>query len=89
MKNILRGVILILVLLFSNISDTTAQCPMCKMSLASNLANGGAQGRGMNLGIFLLLATPYLLVGGIGYTWWRNRKKEEDIELEEELASIS
>lgn len=89
MKNILRGVVLTLVLLFSNISESLAQCPMCKMSLASNLQNGGAQGKGMNMGIFLLLATPYLLVGGIAYVWWRNRKKPEDQDLEEELANIA
>jgi hypothetical protein len=89
MIKILRGVILTLALTLSCVSESAAQCPMCKMSLASNLQNGGAQGRGMNAGIFLLLATPYLLVGGIGYVWWRNRKKTEDQELEEELASIA
>ena len=78
-----------MILTFSSVSESTAQCPMCKISLASNLKNGGAQGKGMNMGIFLLLATPYLLVGGIAYAWWRNRKKPEDQELEEELASIA
>jgi hypothetical protein len=88
MMKILSGVILVMILMLSSISEAPAQCPMCKLSLASNLQNGGAQGKGMNMGIFLLLSTPYLLVGGLAYVWWRNRKKPEDQELEEELASI-
>jgi hypothetical protein len=89
MKNILRGVILALILLLSNVSESSAQCPMCRLTLGSNLQNGGAMGKGINAGIFLLLATPYMLVGGIAFVWWRNRKKPEDQELEEELAGIA
>ena len=89
MKAGLRGVILTLILMLSSVSESSAQCPMCKMSLASNLHNGGAQGKGMNMGIFLLLSTPYLLVGGLAFVWWRNRKKPEEQEMEEELASIA
>ncbi len=59
-------------------TDTFAQCPMCRMSLESNLKNGGSAGIGMNLGILYLLSTPYLLVGGIAYVWWRNKKKSEN-----------
>lgn len=57
-----------------------AQCPMCRMSAESNLQNGGQSGRGLNNGILYMLATPYLLVGLVGYIWWRNRRKEEDEE---------
>lgn len=57
-------------------SEVSAQCPMCKMSAESNLKNGGSVGRGLNAGILYLLATPYLLVGGLGYLWWRNYKRE-------------
>ncbi len=54
----------------------SAQCPMCRMSAESDLENGGDKGRGLNTGILYMLAMPYLLVGGIGYLWWRNRRKE-------------
>ncbi|MCB0563003.1 MAG: hypothetical protein KDD01_01355 [Phaeodactylibacter sp.] len=57
-----------------------AQCPMCRMSAESNLKNGGTDGRGLNNGILLMLATPYLVVGAIGLVWWTNRRKEEDEE---------
>lgn len=59
--------------------ESTAQCPMCKMSAESNLKNGGSAGRGLNAGILYMLALPYTLVGTIGFIWWRkNRRKEED-----------
>lgn len=61
-----------------------AQCPMCRMSAESNLNNGGETARGLNNGILYMLATPYILVGLIGYLWWRNRRKEEE-EVAEEI----
>ena len=54
-----------------------AQCPMCKISMESNLENGGTAGQGLNKGILYLFATPYIIIGGIGYVWWRNRKQAE------------
>ncbi len=56
-----------------------AQCPMCRIAAESNLKNGGSAGKGLNNGILYMLATPYLIIGGIAYVWWRNRKKEEEI----------
>lgn len=62
--------------------DTSAQCPMCKMSAESNLKNGGTAGRGLNTGILYMLALPYTLVGVIGFIWWRNNKRNEVDEVE-------
>lgn len=59
------------------VPELSAQCPMCKIAAESNLKNGGSQGKGLNLGILYMLATPYLLIGGIGFFWWKNRKKEK------------
>jgi hypothetical protein len=56
--------------------QTDAQCPMCRMSVESNYANGGSAGKGLNMGILYILAMPYLLVGTIGFLWWRNRNKQ-------------
>lgn len=56
----------------------SAQCPMCRMSAESNLKNGGTAGRGLNAGILYMLAMPYLLVGAVGFWWWKNRKKDAD-----------
>ncbi len=50
---------------------------MCRMSAESNLQEGGSAGKGLNKGIFVLLLTPYLVVGAIGYTWYRNKNKNK------------
>ena len=80
--------ILVLLLTFSLslavITPVEAQCPMCRMTAESNLANGGVEGRGLNNGILYMLATPYLLIGAIGYAWYRNRKKFDVVEEEQE-----
>ena len=68
---------MLLVLVFIFQTDMYAQCPMCKMSAESNLKNGGTEGRALNAGILYMLAMPYLLVGILGYVWWKKRKKEE------------
>lgn len=63
---------------FATVPEVQAQCPMCKMSAESNLKNGGTAGKGLNNGILFMLSTPYILVGLVGYFWWRNRRKEEE-----------
>ena len=72
---ILRGCVLVMALMFLGQFQTQAQCPMCRISLESNLKQGGTAGKGMNAGIFLLLFTPYIMVGGLAYVWHRNRRK--------------
>lgn len=90
MKMRVRTYLLSLFLVFSLsaviVPDTaTAQCPMCRMSAESNLKNGGTAGKGLNNGILYMLATPYVLIGAVGYVWWRNRRrKEEELDFDEE-----
>lgn len=60
-------------------SELSAQCPMCKMSAEKNLDGGGTAGAGLNKGIMYMLAMPYLLVGAMGYVWYINRRKEEEL----------
>jgi len=59
--------------------DAAAQCPMCKLSAEQNLKMGGTAGKGLNRGILMMLAMPYVIVGSLGYVWIRNRKKEEEL----------
>lgn len=88
MKQITR-ITAILALAFSlqlaSVPEVNAQCPMCRMSAESNLKNGGTDGKGLNNGILYMLITPYLLVGVVGYIWWRNRRREGE---EEELVAF-
>ena len=68
---------LALTLSLSTSQPVNAQCPMCRMSAEQNLKDGGQAGKGLNAGILYMLATPYLLVGGLAYFWWRNRRRED------------
>jgi len=77
-KRLLKILALFFVLSFSTPIVLPAQCPMCKMSAESNLKDGGSAGKGLNTGILYMLALPYVLVGTIGYIWWRNRKQDVD-----------
>ena len=76
--------VLIATLNCMEVNTLEAQCPMCRMSAESNLKHGGTAGKGLNKGILYMLATPYLLIGGLAYFWWRNRRKEEEVELIQE-----
>ncbi|MBK8830209.1 MAG: hypothetical protein IPN60_05005 [Saprospiraceae bacterium] len=80
MKKMHRIVIILAIAIMGMLTsyESSAQCPMCKMSAESNLKNGGTAGKGLNAGILYMLALPYTLMGTIGYIWWRNRRKEED-----------
>ena len=66
-----------------------AQCPMCRMTVESNLQNqsGVSIGKTINAGILYMLAMPYLLVGTIGYIWYKNRKKAELLAAEEDAQA--
>jgi hypothetical protein len=72
---IIIGFVILAILLPESID---AQCPMCKMSAESNMKGGGTAGRGLNAGILYMLVMPYLIVGGIAFWWWRNRKTSYD-----------
>ena len=79
MKKSILVIALVIVLSFiGEGSELLAQCPMCRATAESNLANGGTEGRGLNNGILYMLGMPYILIGTIAFLWWRNRKKDED-----------
>ena len=70
---IILGVIMLIIFFIPQ--EIYAQCPMCRIAAESNLKDGGTAGRGLNGGILYMLAAPYLLVGTIGFLWWKNHKK--------------
>lgn len=80
MKKLLLIIPLMILLLVAFLPEAAAQCPMCRMTAESNLANGGQEGQGLNNAILFLLATPYLLVGGMAYLWWKNKRKKAEKE---------
>ena len=86
-KSVFQLSTIILLFVASLLVTTTAdaQCPMCRMSAETNLANGGSEGKGLNQGILYLLFTPYIIVGIGGFIWYRNRNRREEDELVAEL----
>ena len=69
-------IIILLMLLILHSEYAVAQCPMCKIAAESNLENGGTAGKGLNMGILYILSVPYMLVGALGYIWWKNKKNQ-------------
>jgi hypothetical protein len=53
---------------------TIAQCSMCTKT-ASQLGEKPAQG--LNSGILYLMFTPFIIVGFVGWRWWKGNKAEE------------
>ncbi len=69
--------VLLLGFLLSAVSPVQAQCPMCRISAESNLKAGGTAGKGLNKGILYLFFTPYIIIGSLGYLWWKNNRRRE------------
>lgn len=74
MKKLLALAFIVIIMMIFVTPDLLAQCPMCKLSAESNLRDGGTAGKGLNTGILYMFAMPYLLVGTLGYLWYKNRK---------------
>ena len=67
-----RGSLILIVLLllfFLSPVDVSAQCSICTKT-ASQL--GERPAKALNTGIIYLGLTPFLIIGYIGYRWWRN-----------------
>ncbi|MFT4663936.1 MAG: hypothetical protein ACI8YQ_003629 [Polaribacter sp.] len=79
---IIATCLLSLVLIMSIPADVVAQCPMCKIAAESNLENGGTAGKGLNEGILWMFSMPYVMVGLIGFLWYRNKRDDEDVDFD-------
>lgn len=74
---IILGILVLVILLLYPTDEAWAQCPMCRIGAETNLARGGSAGKGLNKGILFLLSLPYVLVGTIGFIWWKNKRKTQ------------
>lgn len=63
--------VLLLLLFFIVPADLTAQCSICTKT-AQQL--GERPAKALNVGIIYLGLTPFLIIGYIGYRWWRNNQ---------------
>jgi len=76
MKKILT--IILLVFFISGITPAAkAQCSVCTKTA---MQMGEKPAQGLNQGILYLMFTPFLIVGIIGYRWWRGNKLFEEQE---------
>ncbi|MFT6849880.1 MAG: hypothetical protein ACJATA_000685 [Sphingobacteriales bacterium] len=82
MKKVFAISLITLLITITAVPLTSAQCPMCKSAVESSMSDPDNNvGMGLNTGILYLLATPYLLVGAVGFMWWKKlKKKEQDVE---------
>ncbi|MCU0423853.1 MAG: hypothetical protein MUC81_13685 [Bacteroidia bacterium] len=67
--------VLITVVLSCVANELQAQgCPMCKTSLEEARKNGSMVGNTLNDGILYLLALPYIIVGTLGFIWYKKTR---------------
>lgn len=74
MKKLISIFALLLALTFLVIT-VNAQCSICTKT-AQQLGEKPAEG--LNSGILYLMFTPFILVGFIGFRWWKYNKQIED-----------
>ncbi|MBD1397814.1 hypothetical protein H9Q13_11620 [Pontibacter sp. JH31] len=63
------------------VSDAYSQCAMCRATVESNVGTGSKEpesqvGAGLNTGILYLMLIPYILVGTVGFLWYRSSRKK-------------
>jgi hypothetical protein len=65
----------ILLVFLASMASSFAQCAMCKAVAETDANGGGTAALGLNTGILYLMAFPYLLIGTVGFFWYRHQKK--------------
>jgi hypothetical protein len=53
--------------------NAAAQCAICSRTVQQM---GEKPAQGLNSGILYLMLAPFLVVGVIGYRWWKHNGKE-------------
>jgi hypothetical protein len=87
MKSSILKVLLWAILISSN-GQLNAQCPMCRMSAEADLKSGGTKAKGLNAGIVYMLGFPYILLGTLGFIWYRERRRIGEAEQLTDLRSL-
>jgi hypothetical protein len=76
-----KAVILILCLLLLFNLVSLAQCAMCTKTAAQL---GEKPAAGMNSGILYLMATPFVIMGYLGYRWWKSQQPAPSVDETEQ-----
>ncbi len=73
----MRSIGFILVLAILTVSQSMAQCAMCRTTVENNVSAGDTSlASGLNVGIMYLFFAPYVIVGVIAFFWYRNSRKQ-------------
>ena len=66
----------VLLLLVIAYLPANAQCAMCAGQVETATNAGSSVALGINKGVLYIFMMPYLIMGTLGYFWWRGRKKD-------------
>ncbi|MGC6471196.1 MAG: hypothetical protein ACON4E_08030 [Flavobacteriales bacterium] len=71
----MKTVFISIILTIFSVTQTVAQCAMCKSVVESNIEGGSSIGAGLNDGILYLMAMPYIALGIVAFVWVRYNKR--------------
>ncbi|PVY41650.1 hypothetical protein C8E01_10421 [Pontibacter virosus] len=63
-------------------TEAYSQCAMCRATVESNVGTGSTDsdsqvGAGLNTGILYLMLIPYVLVGTVGFLWYKSSRQKK------------
>ena len=70
----MKRVWLVVLFIFFFALITTVSYSQCSICTKTAQQLGEKTGRGLNAGILYLAAAPLLIVGFIGYRWWKSNR---------------
>jgi hypothetical protein len=71
----MRAILVAVFAILFSVSETLAQCAMCRSTLENNVSNGNPGiAAGINTGILYLLVIPYIAVTVLAYLWYKTSK---------------
>lgn len=70
-------ILLIIISMVVHAPPAHAQCSVCTKSVQQL---GEKPAKALNTGILYLMLAPFLIVGIIGYRWWKSNKQYEENE---------
>lgn len=72
----MRRILIVGFLFVVSLSQTLAQCAMCRGAVESSVSAGDtSMAANLNIGILYLFFAPYVLAAVIGYIWYKASKK--------------
>lgn len=79
-----------LLLVFLSPQLSKAQCAMCAANAETSHNSGNTKADGLNTGIMVLLAAPYLAAGVVGYIWYKRfRRKNVELNMRKEKLNLN